>query len=58
MSVVDGDWEELKRYNLSELYTTASKRSPALKAETAQESAVTDDALATGNTATDSAEPK
>lgn len=25
MSVVDGDWEDLKRYNLSELYTLGSK---------------------------------
>jgi hypothetical protein len=25
MSVVDGDWEDLKRYNLTELYKMAAK---------------------------------
>ncbi|EPE26992.1 hypothetical protein GLAREA_02906 [Glarea lozoyensis ATCC 20868] len=29
MSVVDGDWEDLKRYNLAELYTAPSKKLPA-----------------------------
>lgn len=35
MSVVGGDWEALKRYNLSELYTPVQKPA-AGKSETAQ----------------------
>jgi tRNA acetyltransferase TAN1 len=29
MSVVDGDWDELKRYNLTELYSQARNASTA-----------------------------
>lgn len=35
MSVVDGDWDELKRYNLTELYSQA--RSNAQKTEGSRE---------------------
>lgn len=34
MSVVDGDWDSLKRYNIRELYETATRRADeAEKAE-------------------------
>lgn len=31
MSVVDGEWEDLKRYNLTELYNQATKSGRAEK---------------------------
>jgi hypothetical protein len=37
MSVVDSDWDDLKRYNLAELYTASSKKPPAAEEEIAQE---------------------
>ena len=56
MSVVPGDWEELKRYNLAELYQPAPKEPVVPKTETMQESVKKDEV--SGSTATDSAEPK
>ena len=35
MSVVDGDWNELKKYNLTELYSQAAKNSPPAKKDEA-----------------------
>jgi tRNA acetyltransferase TAN1 len=35
MSVVDGDWDDLKRYNLAELYTATSKKPPTTEKEMA-----------------------
>lgn len=37
MSVVDGDWDSLKRYNIRELYETATRR--ADEAEKAEQEA-------------------
>ena len=35
MSVVDGDWNELKKYNLTELYSQAAKNSTPAKQDDA-----------------------
>jgi hypothetical protein len=58
MSVVDGDWEDLKRYNLAELYTATPKQAPAAEGKTVRESAKKGEASTTASTSTDSAEPK
>ena len=39
MSIVDGDWDELKRYNLTELYNQAEKtKTPAVQDTTEDKS--------------------
>lgn len=43
MSVVGGDWESLKRYNLSELYHPVQKPAVEPKSETTQQGEMKDE---------------
>jgi hypothetical protein len=57
MSVVDGDWEDLKRYNLAELYTAPSKKLPAAEEVVTQEHVKKSEVSTAGTAGTDSVEP-